>query len=217
MINSRLKLKEKLLSTIKNTAIKIDVNPEYPITDTMINPREAQTIDELTKNLETLNPFPNPLQFATNLLDGIWQLQYSSAREIRSLNKLPLGFKLRKVYQIINVQEVSFFNIAFVEHSSKMINGYVKVTASFTPKIESTQILPTDTINVNFEKRYVSIQKIAGFKTPMLDPVKTFDARNPQGRIPSLTISYIDENLRIGRGGDGSLFILTSVRDLSAW
>lgn len=34
-------------------------------------------------------------------------------------------------------------------------------------------------------------------------------ARNPQGRIPSLTITYIDETMRIGRGGDGSLFILT--------
>ena len=109
MINSRPILKEKLLSTIKNTALNIDINPDYPITDTMIKDEEAQTIENLTTNLEALNPFPNPLQFATNLLDGIWQLQYSSAREIRSLNKLPLGFQLRQVYQIINIQDVSFF------------------------------------------------------------------------------------------------------------
>ena len=35
------------------------------------------------------------------------------------------------------------------------------------------------------------------------------EARNPSGRIPSLNITYIDETMRIGRGGDGSLFILT--------
>ncbi|MGY6528651.1 MAG: PAP/fibrillin family protein [Cyanobacterium sp.] len=209
MINNRLALKEKLLSTIKNTALNININPDYPITDTMIKDGDAQMIENLTTNLEALNPFPNPLQFATNLLDGIWQLQYSSAREIRSLNKLPLGFKLRQVYQIINVQKVSFFNIAFVEHSSKIVNGYVKVTASFAPKVESENALPTDTINVNFEKRYLSIQNIGGINTPILDPIKEFDARNPQGRVPSLRVTYIDQDLRVGRGGDGSLFILS--------
>ncbi|AUC60689.1 fibrillin [Cyanobacterium sp. HL-69] len=215
MINSRPILKEKLLSTIKNTALNIDINPDYPITDTMIKDEEAQTIENLTTNLEALNPFPNPLQFATNLLDGIWQLQYSSAREIRSLNKLPLGFQLRQVYQIINIQDVSFFNIAFVEHSSKMVNGYVKVTASFAPKIAPDKSLPTNTINVNFEKRYLSIKKIGPIKTPMLDPIKEFDARNPQGRVPSLAITYIDKDLRIGRGGDGSLFILSRREKMS--
>ncbi|AFZ48471.1 PAP fibrillin family protein [Cyanobacterium stanieri PCC 7202] len=209
MINNRLVVKQKLLSIIENTAQTLNINPNYPITDTLIKPSEAENIEQLTQNLESLNPFPNPLQFTPQLLEGIWRLQYSSAREIRSLNKLPLGFELRQVYQIINIQDVSFFNIAFVEHSSKLINGYVKVTASFAPKIEPNQILPTNTINVNFEKRYVSIKKIAGVKTPMLDPVREFDARNPQGRIPSLTITYIDEDVRIGRGGDGSLFILS--------
>ena len=36
-------------------------------------------------------------------------------------------------------------------------------------------------------------------------------ARGPKGRIPSLDITYLDENMRIGRGGDGSLFILSKV------
>lgn len=209
MINNCPMVKQKLLSTIEKNAQNININPAYPITDSLIQTLEAENIEQLSKNLESLNPFPNPLQFTPQLLNGIWQLHYSTAREIRSLNKLPLGFQLRRVYQIINVQDVSFFNIAFVEHNSKLINGYVKVTASFAPKVEPNQILPTNTINVNFEKRYVSIKKIAGIKTPMLDPIKEFDARNPQGRIPSLTITYIDNDLRIGRGGDGSLFILS--------
>ena len=56
--------------------------------------------------------------------------------------------------------------------------------------------------------RFIAISKILGIKTPFFEPIKTVQARNPQGRIPSLNITYLDENMRIGRGGDGSLFIL---------
>ncbi|WP_373479316.1 PAP/fibrillin family protein [Geminocystis sp.] len=208
-MDNRLSLKQKLLSEIKKLAQHRQINPEYPITDLMLFPSESNKIEEITTKLEGFNPFYKPLLYGVNLLDGIWQLHYSTAREIRSLNKLPLGFKLQQVYQIIDTQKASFFNIAFVEHSSKLINGYVKVTASFSPKIPENETLPNDIINVNFEKRFLSIQKIAGIKTKILDPFKVFNARNPQGRIPSLKITYIDENLRIGRGGDGSLFILS--------
>lgn len=214
-MNSRLLLKEKLLTTIKKNAEKINTNPEYPITDTLIPQEASNQIEKITADLETLNPFPQPLIYGINLLDGIWQLHYSSAREIRSLNKLPFNLKLKQVYQIINTQKTSFFNIAFVEHSSKLIQGYVKVTATFTPKINEKEFLPKDTINVNFEQRFLAIQKIINIKTPILEPVKVFQARNPQGRIPSLTITYIDESMRIGRGGDGSLFILSKVDQIA--
>lgn len=214
-MNSRLILKETLLSEIKNLAQSLKINPEYPITDLMVSTSESAKIEQITVNLEGYNPFPKPLFYGVNLLNGIWQLHYSTAREIRSLNKLPLGFKLQQVYQIIDTQKASFFNIAFVEHSSKLINGYVKVTATFAPKIAENEVLPKDIINVNFEKRFLSIKKIAGIKTSILDPFKVFNARNPEGRIPSLKVTYIDENLRIGRGGDGSLFILSKREKMS--
>ncbi|MBF2057790.1 MAG: fimbrial protein [Cyanobacterium sp. T60_A2020_053] len=209
MSYSRLTLKQELLSTIKNTAVNLGINPEYPINDQMISSGVISQISDLTEKLEKLNPFPKPLQFTANLLDGNWQLHYSTAREIRFLNKLPFGFKVKQVYQLIDVVSASFFNLAFVEHESKLLEGYVKVTASFTAKIEEGEILPDSIINVNFEKRFIAIQKIAGLETPFFDPLQQFDARNPQGRIPSLKITYIDENMRIGRGGDGSLFILS--------
>ncbi|BAQ61385.1 fibrillin [Geminocystis sp. NIES-3708] len=208
-MNSRLILKETLLSVIKNLAQSRKINPEYPITDLMLSPSEVSEIEQLTINLESYNPFPRPLFDGVNLLDGIWQLHYSTAREIRSLNKLPFGFQLQQVYQIIDTQKASFFNIAFVRHSSGLMNGAVKVTATFAPKIIENEVLPKDIINVNFQKRFLSIKKILGLKTSLLDPFKVFNARNPQGRIPSLKVTYIDESLRIGRGGDGSLFILS--------
>ena len=208
-MNSRLITKEKLFSTIANLTQDKGFNLDYPITDILLPSSQVKEIEQLTASLEAQNPFSQPLLYGTNLLDGIWQLHYSTAREIRSLNKLPLNFALQAVYQIIDTKTASFFNIAFVKHSSGLLQGYVKVTATFAPKIEENKTLPNKTINVNFDKRYLAIENILGLKTPMLDPVKVFEARNPQGRIPSLTITYIDETIRIGRGGDGSLFILS--------
>lgn len=213
-MKNRLILKETLLSGIKTLAQNRNINPEYPITDLMVSPSESAYIESITLDLETCNPFPQPLLYGVNLLDGIWQLHYSTAREIRSLNKLPFGFQLQQVYQIIDTQKASFFNIAFVKDSTGLLNGYVKVTATFEPKIAENENLPNNIINVNFEKRYISIQKILGIKTPIFEPLKEFNARNPQGRIPSLKITYIDESLRIGRGGDGSLFILSKQKSM---
>lgn len=88
-----------------------------------------------------------------------------------------------------------------------MISGSVKVTATFEPAPEDS----TKRINVQFEKRYLSIETIIGIPTPKLNPFKVVPANNPQGRIPSLEVTYLDETLRIGRGGDGSLFILKQV------
>jgi hypothetical protein len=213
-LNNRLSVKEKLLSVIKNCAINQGINSEYPITDTMLSNDLVAEIGELTQTLESLNPFPQPLLYGVSLLDGIWQLHYSTAREIRSLNRLPFGLTLQRVYQIIDTKNASFFNIAFVKHPLNLVQGYVKVTATFTPAIDEKEMIPKQKINVNFDKRYLSINNIFGIKTPWFDPIKVFNARNPEGRIPSLNITYIDESFRIGRGGDGSLFILSKREQL---
>lgn len=208
-MNSPITLKQNLLSTIKKIAINKGINSEYPITDTMLSNDLVTKIDNIIKEIESVNPFPKPLLYGSSLLDGVWQLHYSTAREIRSLNKLPFGFKLKQVYQIINVNNASFFNIAFVDHISNLLEGYVKVTATFAPAIDENLMTPDKRLNVNFDKRYLSLTKIAGLKTPFFDPFKVFNANNPQGRIPSLDVTYIDGTLRIGRGGDGSLFVLS--------
>lgn len=69
-------------------------------------------------------------------------------------------------------------------------------------------------INVYFNKRYLSIKKIFGIDTPQLNPFKVVSANNPAGRVATLDITYLDETLRIGRGGDGSLFILNKSDEL---
>ncbi len=197
-------LKQKLQATIKNVET---INDGSPLTNLKLDKTLEKEIEQLTTDLESLNPHPQPLLNSPNLLEGTWQLLYSTAREIRSLDSLPLGFKVGKVYQVINVADKTFFNIAEVQHPLKLISGYVKVTASFEPAI-NTSGLADKRINVYFDKRYLAIDKIVGIETPKLNPFKVVKANNPQGRVATLDVTYLDENFRIGRGGDESLFIL---------
>ncbi|GAX35476.1 PAP fibrillin [Nodularia sp. NIES-3585] len=189
-------------------------NLSSPLTDLKLDKTSAAEIAQLTTELENSNPHPQPLLNAISLLNGAWKLLYSTAREIRSLDSLPLGLQLGEVYQVIDVTNTLFFNLAFVKHPLGIVSGYVKVTASFAPATDNLSPLPNQRINVNFDKRYLSIQKIFGFDTPQLNPFKVVPANNPQGRVPTLDITYLDESFRIGRGGDGSLFILSKADDL---
>lgn len=201
---SPIALKEQLQTIME----KIQSNKDdSPLTNLKLNENLVDEIEQLVRDLEKVNPNPQPLLHATSLLNGKWLLQYSTAREIRRLSSLPLNLKVGKVYQEIDVENKSFFNLAFVRHPLGLISGSVKVTASFEAAPEDTE----KRINVNFDKRYLSIEKIFNINTPKLNPFKIVSANNPQGRIPSLEITYLDETLRIGRGGDGSLFVLKRV------
>ena len=195
-------VKQKIQATIKNIQTR---NDGSPVTNLKLDRTLEKEIEQLTTDLESLNP--QPLLYTPNLLEGTSQLLYSTAREIRSLDSLPLGLKVGKIYQVINVANKTFFNIAQVQHPLKLISGYVKVTASFEPGI-NTSGLADKRINVYFDKRYLAIEKIVGIETPKLNPFKVVQANNPRGRVATLDITYLDENFRIGRGGDESLFIL---------
>ena len=58
-----------------------------------------------------------------------------------------------------------------------------------------------------------ALRAIAHSQHSCLTQLYTRDARIPQGRIATLDITYLDETLRIGRGGDRSLFILCKSDD----
>lgn len=206
--------KQTLIQAIAATANQQNLPIGIPLTDLALEQDRIDQLEAQTIALEALTPNPQPLLHSPELLGGIWQLIYSTAREIRTLTTLPLGFKLGKVYQVIDVASGSFFNQAFCRHRSNALAGYVTVTATFSPAPPATDVKPHCKINVNFQQRSIFIQEIFGFKIPSTKPVKVVDARNPVGRIPSLTITYLDDSLRIGRGGDGSLFILTKASTL---
>jgi hypothetical protein len=207
-LDHRTELKQKISTALQD--LRHAARPDAPITDLEIAAAENQALDALSQALEKLTPYPHPLtnEDALKRIDGTWLLRYSNAREIRSLSSLPLGFTVGKVYQIIDVAATAFENKAYVQHPLGLITGYVRITATFEPKPEAEGTIRDRCINVFFQERSFNIQTLLGFKTPSLEPLKVFGAKNPVGRVPSLDITYLDEDLRIGRGGDGSLFIL---------
>lgn len=210
-IQNRLVVKKQLLSKIEELKQDDRVSDDSPLIDLELKPQQVRELEVLTITLEKLNSHPRPLLYGGSLLDGSWLLQYSTAREIRALKSLPLGLSVGKIYQTIDINTASFENKAWVRHSSGLLSGYVRVTATFEPSLESKDELPDRKINIDFQQRFIGIDRVLGMKTNLLDPLKVVKARNPQGRIPSLDVTYIDETMRIGRGGDGSLFILTKV------
>ncbi|MBE9143253.1 fimbrial protein [Planktothrix mougeotii LEGE 06226] len=200
-------LKQQLITKIETVQSQLGGIDGSPVTNIKIKPALAEEIEAMVVQLESQNPNYRPLLYSPLLLDGAWLLLYSTAREIRSLASLPLGLKVGKIYQMIDVNSRQFFNQAFVRHPLGLISGYVKVTATFEPVVDDNK-LPNNRLNVFFQQRYIAISNIIGVKTPQLEPARVVPARNPVGRIPSLEITYLDETFRIGRGGDGSLFVL---------
>lgn len=210
-MDNRADLKETLLKTAQKLQMQHTKIPNAPITDLDIGQESVKLLESLAQSLESVSPYPYPLadEAALALLNGAWLLLYSDAREIRSLSSLPVGLVLGEVYQVIDVANQSFENKAYVHHRFGLITGYVRVTATFEPTTSADEAIRDRVINVFFKRRYVNVQRFLGIKTPLLEPLKSFPARPPEGRIPSLDITYLDPDLRLGRGGDGSLFILS--------
>lgn len=203
---------ELLISTIEELKTPNQSELGSPLTDVQLKPEDVQRLQSLAEDLEAKNPYRYPLLYKPQLLDGVWLLHYSTSQEIRALSRLKWGFKVGKVYQVIDVASGSFLNQAFVTHQLGLLSGFVLVTAVFTAAKEDSP-LPDNKLNIQFQKRYLAITKIGNISTPSLTPFKVVEARNPRGRIPSFKITYLDENLRIGRGGDGGLYILSKSQD----
>lgn len=212
MTNLTLTESATLLSTIEELKTPSQAQLGSPLTDVTLKPTDAEKIESLAQALEAKNPYLYPLLYKPELLNGVWLLHYSTSREIRSLTKLKLGFQLGKVYQVIDVASSSFLNQAFVKHKLGLLSGFVLVTAVFEAAKDDSS-LPNNKLNIQFLKRYLAISNLVNIPTPKLTPFKVVEARNPKGRIPTFTITYLDEFLRIGRGGDGGLYILTKSQD----
>ncbi|MGK7939560.1 MAG: PAP/fibrillin family protein [Crocosphaera sp.] len=209
IIQKRFTLKQELFKEINAQKNIGKIKRGSPISDVRLNVQIKETIDTLIQSLESLNPNPHPLLNSPQLLDGIWQLNYATAKEIRRLSSLKYGLQTGAVYQVIDLSTKSFFNQAFVNHKLGLVSGYVLVNAIFEAAKDSLSDLPNDTLNIDFKKRYLAINKIVNIQTPKLDPFKVIPANKPQQRKPTFKITYLDEDLRIGRGGEGGLYILS--------
>ncbi|NEO62375.1 MAG: fibrillin [Moorea sp. SIO4G2] len=158
--------------------------------------------------LEGRNPTPRPLE-AQDLLDGNWRLLYTTSQELLNLDGFPL-VQLGQIYQCVRTSDTKIYNIAELS-GIPYLEGVVSVCASFEPVSQCR-------VNVRFERSIIGLQSFlsyssandfieqieAGKKFPAIDfPI---NRDNQQGW---LEITYLDDDLRIGRGNQGSLFVLT--------
>eukprot|EP00550_Attheya_septentrionalis_P006806 CAMPEP_0198295984 /NCGR_PEP_ID=MMETSP1449-20131203/30367_1 /TAXON_ID=420275 /ORGANISM="Attheya septentrionalis, Strain CCMP2084" /LENGTH=320 /DNA_ID=CAMNT_0043996439 /DNA_START=106 /DNA_END=1068 /DNA_ORIENTATION=+ len=204
-------LKEELLGLIPERPFGA------PATNLTTTATIIQHIEETVAALEPLSPFPTLTNSTAALesLGGDWQLLYSDASEITRITKLPLGFRLGPVFQPINVEKKLFENQALIKHRFFLVSGHTRVMANFwlAPIGETNRAGIVNLgarANVKFQRVIFSLRRFLIF--PTWGKIrKTAIPNGPseqKGIIPSIDITYLDDDLRISRGGDGSLFIL---------
>lgn len=169
---------------------------------------QKQAILAAIAKLEDFNPTPRPLE-ATNLLDGNWRLLYTTSRALLNLDRFPLC-KLGQIYQCIRVETTSVYNIAEI-YGLPYLEGLVSVAARFEP-VSERRVL------VKFQRSVIGLQRLIGYDSPtnfiqQIESGKKFTAIDFPIKSDQqqgwLDITYIDDNLRIGRGNEGSVFVLS--------
>ncbi len=169
---------------------------------------EKQAILAAAANLEDRNPTPRPVE-APELLEGNWRLLYTTSQGLLGFDRLPL-LKLGQIYQYIQAKQSRVYNIAEI-YGLPFLEGLVSVSASFVPLSERR-------VQVKFERSIIGLQRLINYQSAshfvqQIEARQRFtaldwqlDSREQQGW---LDITYLDEDLRIGRGNEGSLFILS--------
>eukprot|EP00741_Cyanophora_paradoxa_P023982 tig00021719_g23158.t1 len=166
----------------------------------LTTPEERAQIEALIGSLEEATPHPAPLTTGLGDLNGSWRLLWSTAGEIRRLLSLPLT--LGSVYQNVNVSSGSFENVAYLS-AGPLARGFVRVKATFSAETDRI-------IRVKFTERQYIAESFLGLPAPAGSDGGEFmlgSQANPGGG--TLEVTYLDADMRIGRGGEGSLFVLT--------
>ncbi|MEG4112326.1 MULTISPECIES: PAP/fibrillin family protein [unclassified Microcoleus] len=174
----------------------------------LATPTDKQAILSAIAQLEDYNPTPRPIE-AAELLNGDWRLLYTTSRDLLNLDSFPL-VKLGQIYQSIRVKESKIYNIGEL-YGLPYLEGIVSVAARFEPTSERR-------VQVKFERSIVGLSRLICYESPgkFIDEIESgkkfaavdfgLDTREQQGW---LDITYLDKDLRIGRGNKDSVFVLT--------
>ena len=158
------------------------------------------------EQLEDQNPTPNPLE-ATELLEGDWRLLYTTSRGLLGLDRFPL-LQLGQIYQCIRTANTKVYNVAEIV-GLPFLEGLVSVAARFEPVSERR-------VNVRFERSIIGLQSLIKYRSPgefirQVEAGKKFpplDFKIDRDQQGWLEVTYLDEDLRLGRGNEGNVFVL---------
>ncbi|MBE9100827.1 PAP/fibrillin family protein [Vacuolonema iberomarrocanum] len=160
--------------------------------------------------LEDENPNPRPFE-AKERLNGNWRLLYTSSEELLRIDRFPL-LKLGQIYQWIRLETAEIFNIAEV-YGLPFLEGLVAVGATFEATSERR-------VEVKFRRGVLGLQRLVGYSSPDAlikkmdagDRLLPFDfSINSENQQGWLEVTYLDDDLRIGRGNEGNVFVLRKV------
>lgn len=160
--------------------------------------------------LEDYNPTPQPVE-AANLLDGNWRLLYTDSQELLGIDQFPI-YNLGQIYQCIRVRSGKIYNIAEIV-GIPYLEAMVSVVAGFEAVSEKR-------VQVKFHRFIIGLQRFIAYQYPnqFIDDIESgkkflavdFTIKDQQ-RSGWLDITYLDEDIRIGRGNMGNVFVLTKV------
>ncbi len=171
---------------------------------------DHQQILEVVRRVEDENPTPQPLQ-AADKLNGDWRLLYTTSGELLGIDRLPF-YDLGQIYQCIRVQDAAIYNVAEVQ-GIPYLGGLVSVAAHYEAVSEKR-------VNVRFERAVFGLQRLIQYESirPFIEQMETgkkftavdFEIKN-RDQKGWLDVTYLDDDMRIGRGNQGSVFVLTKV------
>lgn len=172
----------------------------------LANAQTRGDIERMAAQLEAQPPVSQPLQAPE--LGGIWRLLYTTSAELLQIDRFPL-FKLGQIYQCIYPDAGSIYNVAEVP-GLPYLDGIVSVAATFTPVSDMR-------VNVAFNRAVFGLQRLINYQTPAelvaqmrAGPLTAIDFPiRRENQTGWLEVTYLDQDLRIGRGNAGSLFILS--------
>lgn len=167
-------------------------------------------VDRISASADALDAAAGMRNTAANKqLDGSWRLVYSDAPEITNLARSPLGFQLGPVRQPFSLTSNTFENQGEILHVTRLIHGATRVVGEFSAAdrgtLNAAGVLNerNDRVDVLFRRVVFEIDAPLAIKT-VVEPKP-----DPDLARPAVDTVYLDDDLRVTRGGDGSLFVLT--------
>ncbi|VEU44265.1 unnamed protein product [Pseudo-nitzschia multistriata] len=217
-----------------------------PATNATIPPERSLLIEEYASLLEEQNigSGGDPRGFSTTTtnnaesskLSGSWRLLYSNAPEIVGLARgLPLGFRLGPTYQPLDTRLGFFENTARLEHPYRLASletivvGRVRPSAIGSLNAVGVENNKNNRVDIEFELIIFQVDELLGKaleepirRTLVPNKKKTASSDEPsratakQSALPANDQTYLDQQMRIVRGGDGSLFVFSRDNDTAS-
>jgi len=214
---SRISSAEAAVTTSTVTAASLMENIprmefDAPATNLTVPSTLANCIEEMASSLE--NAYSKRRDYVeSSQLSGSWRLLYSNGPEITSLAaRLPFGFTLGPTYQPLDTNTKQF------ENRGSVLNRY-GIAKLQTNVIGDISVSPLNSLNavgirndrnnrVNVDFRCIVFQLDEIFGKPISFRKTLIPKLDPNVEAqPANDITYLDDSLRIIRGGDGAMFI----------